>query len=69
LAGFLKIMSVKIELDQFSHQKESGEVRDARGLLHVVCDDNDRAFAFQFDEQIFDLRRRDRVQCRTRLVK
>ena len=47
---------------------ERGHVGDARGLLHVVRDDHDRVVALQVGHEIFDARRRDRVERRARLV-
>src|ERR1035438_2255844 len=62
-----------VELDKFTgavltHEQERAVVRDASGLLHVVRHDDDRDALLQFGHQSFDLQRRDRVQCRRRLV-
>src|SRR6202165_2904613 len=62
------------ELDELAvapvgvHQHEGGEVRDARGLLHVVGDDDDRVVLHQLGHQVLDLQRGDRVEGRTWLV-
>src|SRR3954469_14195546 len=58
----------RTELHQFTEIHESGEVRDARGLLHVVGDDHDRVILLQLVDQLLDLGRRDRVERRARLV-
>ena len=45
-----------------------GHVADAAGLLHVVGDDDDRVVVLQVVHQVFDPRRRDRVERRAGLV-
>ena len=44
-----------VELDQFAHEKECGELRHARRLLHVVGHDHDSVAFFQLEDQLFDL--------------
>src|SRR5258708_4425130 len=55
-------------LDQLSHIEERGGIGHARGLLHVVRDDDDGQRLAQFANQLLDLRGRDRVQRGGRLV-
>src|SRR5690606_27843855 len=45
-----------------------GLVGDARGLLHVVGDDDDGELLGEVDHELFDAGRRDRVEGRARLV-
>ncbi len=45
-----------------------GHVARAPGLLHVMRHDHDRVVIFEIVHQIFDARRRDRVERRTGLV-
>ncbi len=47
---------------------ERGHVGDAGRLLHVVRHDHDRVVALQVAHEVFDARRRDRVERRARLV-
>ena len=49
-------------------REERGHVRDPRRLLHVVRDDHERVLVLQLVHQVLDLRRRDRVERRSRLV-
>src|SRR6266851_1750582 len=62
------------ELDQLPvallglHEHEGGEIRHARGLLHVVSHDHDGEVARERRHQVLDLQRRHRVQGRARLV-
>src|SRR6266851_4912950 len=58
----------RTELDQLAQIHEGGEVRDARRLLHVVGDDDDRVFLLQLVDQLLDLGGRDRIERRARLV-
>src|ERR1700730_13823676 len=58
----------RAELDQLAQIHEGGEVRDARRLLHVVGDDDDRVFLLQLVDQLLDLGGRDRIERRARLV-
>ena len=44
------------------HHQEGGAVGDARGLLHVVGDDDDRVVALHLHHQVLDLPGRDRVE-------
>ena len=48
--------------------EERGAIRDARRLLHVVRDDDDRIRALQLVDQLLDALRGDRVERRRRLV-
>ena len=48
--------------------EEGGALRYARGLLHVVGDDDDAVTAAQFVDQFLDLGGGDRVQRRAGLV-
>ena len=50
------------------HHQERRVVRDARGLLHVVRDDDDGVLLRQLPHQVFDLQRGDRVERAARLV-
>src|SRR5436189_517203 len=56
------------KLDQPSKIKESGVIRYAASLLHVVCDRYDRITGLEFVDQFLNLGRRDRIKCRTRLI-
>src|SRR4051794_16335663 len=55
-------------LDQLAAQHERRAVGHARGLLHVVRDDDDRVALLELRDQLLDLQRRDRVECGGRLV-
>src|ERR1700678_3363840 len=57
-----------VEFNQVAQQKEAGELRHARGLLHVVRHNHLRALVFEGEQQILDLGSGNRVQRRTRLV-
>src|SRR6185295_6410914 len=48
--------------DQLAVEHERGRVRDARGLLHVVRDDDDRVALLELVDELLDLQGRDRVQ-------
>src|SRR5882672_2252563 len=54
--------------DQLAEIEERGGVRDARGLLKVVCDDDDRELALQLVDELLDFLCRDGVERRGRLV-
>jgi hypothetical protein len=51
-----------------TEEEERGAIRDARGLLHRVRHDDDGVVALELADQVFDLRGRDRVEGRRRLV-
>src|SRR3954449_163410 len=50
------------DLDQLAVEQERGRVGDARGLLHVVRDDDDRHAVLELVDELLDLQRGDRVQ-------
>src|SRR3974390_723620 len=50
------------------HRVEGGAVADARGLLHVVRDDDDGVPGLDLFHQVLDGARRDRVERRAGLV-
>ena len=57
------MISVLIELDQFSKQEEAGRVGDARGLLHVVRHDDDGAlFPDRQKQEVLDFGGSDRIE-------
>src|SRR2546428_2267907 len=56
------------ELHQLPEKEEAGRLRDPGGLLHVVRDDHDREVLAEFEDQLLDLRRRDGIERRARLV-
>src|SRR5947208_13618168 len=56
------------KLDQFSKIKESGVIRDATGLLHVVRNRYDRVLAFELVDQFLNLGRGDWIKRGTRLI-
>src|SRR6476661_6317677 len=51
-------------LDELAEVEEGRPVRDARGLLQVVRDDDDGQLALQLVDELLDLLRRDRVERR-----
>ena len=55
-------------LDEFSQVHEARVVADAGSLLHVVGDDHDSIFVFQFFDQLFNLESRNRIQGRAGFV-
>src|SRR6185312_16280759 len=57
-----------VELHKLAHQEEARIVGDARGLLHVVRDDHDGAAVRDGQQELLDLRGRDRVERGARLV-
>src|SRR5687767_549089 len=54
--------------DQLAEVEESGPLRHARSLLHVVGDDRDRIAAAKLVDQFLDLGRGDWIERRARLV-
>ena len=56
------------DLDEPSEVEECGRVGDARRLLQVVRDDDDRQLALQLVQQLLDLLRGDRIERARRLV-
>ena len=56
------------EFDELAEIHERGVIGDAHRLLHIVGDDRDGVAAGQFVDQLLDLRRRDRIERRTRFV-
>ena len=54
--------------DQLAEVEEGGALRDARGLLHRVGDDDDGVAAAQLVDQFLDPRGGDRVERRAGLV-
>ncbi len=61
-------MSVAPEFDELAQVHVPGEIGYARRLLHVVRDDRDRVVLLQLRDQLLDLRRRDGIERRRRLV-
>src|SRR5690606_7455466 len=45
-----------------------GVIGATRGLLHIVRNDHHGVVRLEFGDELFDLGRRDRVQCRARLI-
>src|SRR2546430_14820151 len=68
VAGIGEDLARGASLDEPSVEHESGAVRHARGLLHVVSDDHDRHAPLQLVDQLLDPQRSDRVERRARLV-
>ncbi len=58
----------RAELDQLAVQQEGGEIADARGLLHVVGDDDDGAEIFNWNKKLFDFCGADGIESGARLV-
>src|SRR5213592_952132 len=56
------------EFNQASEIKESGVIRNAACLLHVVRDDDDGVVRFELVNQLLYLRGRDRIERGARLV-
>src|SRR3982751_815598 len=56
------------DLDQLPEMEEGGSLRNSSRLLHVVGDDHDRETLLELVDKLFDLRRRNRVERRGRLV-
>src|SRR5579875_1979818 len=44
-----------VRLDEMPEQEERGAIRDTRGLLKIVCDDDDRDLRFQLVQQLLYL--------------
>ncbi len=57
-----------IELDELAQVEERRVVGDARRLLHVVGDDDDRVVLVELVDQLLDVRGGDRIERRGRLV-
>src|SRR5579883_856525 len=57
-----------VVFDQLTQIEERSVVRDARGLLHVVSDDDDRVAIGQLVDQLFHFGGGNGVQCRAGLV-
>src|SRR5437870_4211289 len=57
-----------VEFNQLAEIKERGEIGDARGLLHVVGNDDNGVILLQFQNQVLDFRRRERVEGGSRFV-
>src|SRR5213594_744053 len=55
IAGRGEELRRRAAFDQVSVEQEGGEIADARGLLHVVGDDDDGVVLLQFEHQLFDL--------------
>src|SRR5437868_6571936 len=55
-------------LDEFAEVEEGSMLRDACCLLHIVSHDHNREALLEFVNQLFDFGRRDRIQCRRRLI-
>ena len=57
---------IQTALESFANRdveaEEGSHVCDARGLLHVVRDDDERVVAFELGHQVLDRLRRDRVE-------
>src|ERR1700694_574596 len=51
-----------VVFDQPSEHEEGGSIGYASGLLHVVRDDHDRVILFEIVNQLFDLRRGNRIE-------
>src|SRR5687767_14912392 len=61
LRGVRKDLRGFVELDQLAEIHERRVVADARGLLHVVRDDQHRQLVAQRGDQLLDLRGLDRL--------
>jgi len=57
-----------VELDHFPVEEETCVLGHARGLLHVVRHDDDSVLALELEDEVFDLRGGDGVECRGWLV-
>src|SRR6516164_7723678 len=57
-----------VELDEVAEIHESGEIRHARGLLHVMSDYGDGVVVLELVDELLDLGGRDRVERRAGLV-
>src|SRR6266568_6924210 len=58
----------RVELNQLAQKKESCKIGNARGLLHIVGDNDDGVILLQLKDQILNLRRGQRVERRAGLV-
>src|SRR5262245_22687255 len=58
----------RADLDQLSQVHERGDIRDPRGLLQVVRDDDDAELVAKVEQRLFDAQRRDRVERRGGLI-
>src|ERR1700687_1365279 len=71
--GAIEDVVGRAELDDLArpllvHQHECGEIGGRRRLLHVLRHDHDRIPLFEFLHEFFDAKRRDRIECRGRLI-
>src|SRR3954468_5101655 len=57
-----------VVLDALAREHERRRVRHARGLLHVVRDDDNRVALLELGDELLDAKRRDRVKRRAGLV-
>src|SRR6476661_7381215 len=57
-----------LHLDELAEVEEGRPVRDARGLLKVVRDDDDRELALQLVDELLDLLGRRGIERRRRLI-
>src|SRR5438477_246139 len=57
-----------VELHELSVQEETGFIRYACSLLHVMSHDDNRVVLLQIVDQFLDFGRRDRIERRRRLV-
>src|ERR1700683_217911 len=57
-----------VEFDQVAQQKETGELRHARCLLHVMGNDHLRTLVLECEQQILDLGSGNRIQRRAGFV-
>src|SRR6516165_2352758 len=56
------------ELDKITEIHKGREIRNARGLLHVMGHDRNRVVILQLVDQLFDLGCRNRIERGTRLI-
>src|SRR5260370_16909862 len=68
LCGVRKEFRRLPDLDQLPLEEERGLVADAPRLLHIVRHDDDRVHAFELVDEFLDLKGRDGVERRSRLV-
>ena len=64
----MKICSSLTELDQLPGIQESGQVRGAGRLLHIMRHQHDCVTGLQLQQELFDARGRNRIERRARLV-
>ena len=55
-------------LDEFAQKEESGGVRNASGLFHVVGHDDDGEVVAELQNQLFNLGSSDGIKCAARLI-